>query len=408
MNSVHFNGRKFIIITLVLCFVLGSVALDYSPVTLSASALTTEEYKDLISNLEKDQAQIEAELKDLKNDKSAQNAKKQAILNKVDNLQSQINVCNDQLNSYTDQIEQLETDIKTKNQELEDARYAFKQRLRAIYMSGGTTASSLTVLMSADNLSDLLAKSELTKSVSAYDKALTNKLIDDVKLIEQKKVEINELLKEQESVKATLDSKKKELNKQVSSVNSEIADLNSDIKDLNIRKEANEQAIKEYEDAIKNAGNVGVDQTHDGQFTWPCPGYRMITSPYGYRIHPIYGTKKFHKGIDISGGGIKGKPIVAAADGVISLATYNSGGYGYYVMVNHGQAPNGKWYVTLYAHMTKYIVRVGQSVKKGQTIGYVGTTGASTGYHLHFEVRAGTKNSKGTIVYDTTNPLSYY
>ena len=246
MNSVHFNGRKFIILTLVLCFVLGSVALDYSPVTLSASALTTEEYKDLISNLEKDQAQIEAELKDLKNDKSAQNAKKQAILNKVDNLQSQINVCNDQLNSYTDQIEQLETDIKTKNQELEDARYAFKQRLRAIYMSGGTTASSLTVLMSADNLSDLLAKSELTKSVSAYDKALTNKLIDDVKLIEQKKAEINELLKEQESVKATLDSKKKELNKQVSSVNSEIADLNSDIKDLNNRKEANEQAIKEY------------------------------------------------------------------------------------------------------------------------------------------------------------------
>ena len=248
----------------------------------------------------------------------------------------------------------------------------------------------------------------MAKSISAYDKALTNKLVDDVKLIEQKKSEINVLLSEQESVKSTLDSKKKELNKQVSSVNSEIADLNSDIKDLNNRKEANEQAIKEYEQAIKNAGNVGVDQTHDGQFTWPCPGYRTITSPYGYRIHPIYGTKKFHKGIDISGGGIKGKPIVAAADGVVSLATYNAGGYGYYVMINHGQAPNGKWYVTLYAHMTKYIVRVGQTVKKGQTIGYVGTTGASTGYHLHYEVRAGTKNKYGNVEYDTTNPLSYY
>ena len=82
MNSVHFNGRKFLITILVFCFVFGSVALDYSPAALSASALSTEEYKELISNLEKDQAEIEAELKDLKNDKSAQNAKKQAILNK--------------------------------------------------------------------------------------------------------------------------------------------------------------------------------------------------------------------------------------------------------------------------------------------------------------------------------------
>lgn len=405
---MHFNIKKIIITVLCLCFVIGSVSLDYSPIDMSASAISTSEYEDLISELEKDQAQIEEELEGLKNDKSAQNEKKEAILNKVDNLQSQIDICNSQLNSYNDQIEQLETDIETKNKELEDARYAFKQRLRAIYMSGGTTASSLTVLMSADNLGDLLAKTELTKSVSAYDKALTTKLIDDVKLIEQKKTEIAQLVAEQQSVKATLDSKKAELNTQVKEVNSEISELNSDINNLNKRKEANDKAIEEYEAAIRNAGNVGVDQSHDGQFTWPCPGYRTITSPYGYRIHPIYGTRKFHKGIDISGGGIKGKPIVAAADGVVSLATYNSGGYGYYVMVNHGQAPDGKWYVTLYAHMTKYIVSVGQSVKKGQTIGYVGTSGASTGYHLHYEIRAGVKNSRGDITYETTNPLSYY
>ena len=405
---MRFNLKKALIAALCLCFVIGSVALDYTPVSMSASALSDAEYKELISNLEKDQAQIEADLKDLKNDKSAQNAKKQTILSKVDNLQTQINICNTQLNSYNDQIEQLEEEIETKNKELEDARYAFKQRLRAIYMSGGTTASSLTVLMSADNLSDLLAKTELTKSVSAYDKSLTNKLVDDVKLIEQKKAEIDKLVVEQESVKTTLNSKKAELNEQVSEVNSDIASINSDINDLNKRKEANEKAIEEYESAIKNAGNVGSDQSYDGQFMWPCPGYRSVTSPYGYRIHPIYGTKKFHKGIDISGGGIKGKPIVAAADGVVSLATYNSGGYGYYVMVNHGQSTNGKYYVTLYAHMTKYIVSVGQSVKKGQTIGYVGTTGASTGYHLHFEVRAGVKNSNGNINYETTNPLSNF
>ena len=214
------------IITVFLCLTLlfGCLVFDTQlSKSTSVSALTDAQYKELISQLEKDQAEIDAEFKGLNSDKSAQNAKKQAILNKVDNLQTQIDVCNSQLNGYAEQIKQLESDIATKNQELEDARYAFKQRLRAIYMSGGTTASSLTVLMSADNLSDLLAKTELTKSVSAYDKALTNKLIDDVKLIEQKKTEIDKLVEEQKSVKATLDSKKGELNSQIKDVNSEIS-----------------------------------------------------------------------------------------------------------------------------------------------------------------------------------------
>ena len=179
---MRFNLKKALIASLCLCFVIGSVALDYTPVSMSASALSDAEYKELISNLEKDQAQIEADLKDLKNDKSAQNAKKQTILSKVDNLQTQINICNTQLNSYNDQIEQLEEEIETKNKELEDARYAFKQRLRAIYMSGGTTASSLTVLMSADNFCDLFAITELMKSVSAYVMSLINKLFVYFKL----------------------------------------------------------------------------------------------------------------------------------------------------------------------------------------------------------------------------------
>ena len=401
--------KKIIVTVLCLSMTAGALLFD-APFScgVTASALTDSEYKTLISELEKDQAQIEADIKELKNDKSAQNERKQAILSKVDNLQSQIDICTNQLDGYNEQIEQLGKDIEAKNKELEDARYAFKQRLRAIYMSGGITASSLTVLMSADNLSDLLVKTELTKSVSAYDKALTTKLVEDVKLIEQKRSEIDKLVAEQESVKATLEGKKAELDEQADSIDSEIDGLQSDINKLLDRKKANEQAISEYEDAIKNAGNVGSEQTHDGQFMWPCPGYRTVTSPYGYRKDPFSGSRKFHKGIDISGGGIKGKPIVAAADGVVSLAKNNIGGYGYYVMINHGQSTNDKYYVPLYAHMTKYIVSVGQSVKKGQTIGYVGTSGASTGYHLHFEIRAGVKDSKGNIEYETTNPLSYY
>jgi len=403
---VHF--KRIVVFVLCLCCVLGSVVLDFSPLTVSAEAKSTEEYKDLIAELEKEQAEIQKEINDLKNDKTAQNAKKEAILRKIDNLQSQINACSAQLDSYDQQTGALQDEVAAKYNELEAARFAYMQRLRAIYMSGGITASGLSILLSADSLSDLLAKTELTRSINAYDSALNDKLINDVKLIEQKKTEIAALFAQQDAVKATLNTKKQELNKQVEAVKGEIADINSDMKDLEAQKKANEKAMAELEQAIKDASNVGSDQIYEGDFLWPVNGYRTVTSPYGYRVHPIYGYKKFHKGIDISGSGIKGKPILAAADGTVSIAKYNAGGYGYYVMVNHGKnTDDGKYYATLYAHMTKYIVKVGQKVKKGQVLGYVGTTGASTGYHLHYEVRRGTSSS-GDIFYDTTNPMNYY
>ena len=406
MNSVHF--KRIVVFLLCLCCVMGSVVFDFSPLSVSAEAKSTEEYKDLIAELEKEQAEIQKEIEALKNDKTAQNAKKEAILRKIDNLQSQINACTAQLDSYDQQTGALQGEIATKYKELDAARFAYMQRLRAIYMNGGITASGLSVLLSAESLSDLLAKTELTRSINAYDSALNNKLINDVKLIEQKKVEIAALFAQQDAVKATLNTKKQELNKQVEAVKGEIADINSDMKDLEAQKKANEKAMAELEQAIKDASNVGSDQTYSGKLLWPVNGYRTVTSPYGYRIHPIYGYKKFHKGIDISGSGIKGKPILAAADGTVSIAKYNSGGYGYYVMVNHGKnSDDGKYYATLYAHMPKLIVSVGKKVKKGDVIGYVGTSGASKGYHLHYEVRRGTSSS-GDIFYDTTDPMSYY
>ena len=133
-------------------------------------------------------------------------------------------------------------------------------------------------------------------------------------------------------------------------------------------------------------------------FQWPLDSkYKTITSPFGYRKHPIYGTRKLHTGVDISGSGINGKPVYAAADGVISVAKYDRS-YGNYVIISHGTATDGKYYQTLYAHMTRDTVSVGQTVKKGQQIGLVGSTGDSTGPHLHFEMRV----NGGRV-----NPLSY-
>ena len=340
MSSVRFKK----ILGFVLCFcLLFTAVFSFPPVDepITVSAATVDDYKDKISDLEQEKEEIERELADLKADKKDQKAEQTALQRKIDNLQSQINLCNNQLDKYEADIEQLNADIAAKQQELEDTKYIFRQRIRAIYMSGGMTASSLTVLLSAEDLSDLLIKTQLTQSISAYDKSLIEKIGNDVNTINTKKAEIDVLVKEQEAIKATLKDKKSELDSDIKKVNSVISGLNSNINKLNNQADKIDSAIKEYEDAIKNAQNVGSDQVHSGQFIWPCPGYRMITSPYGYRKHPISGKRKLHTGIDISGGGIKGKPIVATADGVVSIAKYNSGGYGYYVMINHGEDSKG-------------------------------------------------------------------
>ena len=399
MSSVRFNFKRSLVLTLCVATVLGTAFYSTIREPQSLQATTISEYEQYIKDLEAEQKEIQDQIDRLKDDKADQNAVKFALRKKIDNLQSQINACNKQISDLDDQMLQLEEENEAKTQELENNKYIFRQRLRAINMSGGTSTSSLAVLLSAEGLEDLLSKAELTKSVSAYDKALMQSIVNDMKTIEQNKAKITELKAEQQATKATLAEKKAELDAQVKAVTSTISDIEDDIGDLNDKVKALEKAQQEYEEAIKNAQNVGSDQTYSGDFAWPCPGYYYISSPYGYRTHPISGSYKFHKGVDIAGSGIKGKPIVAAADGIVSLATYNTGGYGNYVMVNHGTGSDGKQYVTLYAHMTRYIVSPGQYVKKGQTIGYVGTTGASTGYHLHFEIR---------VNGNTTNPMNYF
>lgn len=391
--------KKIIAAVLCLCLVTAAFLSTDTVTPVNVSAKTVDDYKAEISDLEAEQREIEAELKKLKSEKAEKQAEQNVLRKKIDNLQSQINLCNNQIESCNNQIAQLEKEIEEKQAEYEKTKYLFRQRLRAIYMSGGTSNSTLSVLFSAKDLEDLLTKSELTKSVSAYDRSIMEKILDDVNTIEAKKAEIDQLKAEQETAKATLAAKKKELDAEASQVSSEIGKLTGSTNSLDARTKAIDKAIQEYEAAIKAAQNVGSEQKYDGQFTWPIPGYHLVTSPYGYRIHPITGVRKFHKGTDISGANIKGKPIVAMADGVVSIAAYNQGGYGNYVMINHGTSSDGNTYVTLYAHMTRYCVSVGQKVTKGQTIGYVGTTGASTGYHLHFEVR---------VNGNTTNPMSYF
>ena len=397
MSFVRCKRRVLSIISFFMISILMTAVVYLNPVRINAT--TVEELQQSIADLESDQAAIEAEIKKLKDDKADKNAIKVAIQKKADNLQNQINACNKKIDAYDSEITELEREISEKNKELDNTKYIFQQRLRAICMSGGTSASSLTLLLNADSLSDMLAKAELTKNISAYDNSLMEKIVSDVSAINDKQQKLSSLIAEQNELKQSLVAKKNEYNSQISDLNGDISAINSDQSTLEAQAKRLEAAIAEYETEIRSKTDVGSDRYTDGQFLWPMANYYYISSPYGYRVNPVSGKYKLHAGIDIAGSGINGKPILASADGVVSVAKYNDGGYGYYVMINHGTGSDGNLYSTLYGHMTRYIVSVGQNVTKGQVIGYVGSTGASTGPHLHFEIR---------INGVPTNPLKFF
>ena len=199
--------------------------------------------------------------------------------------------------------------------------------------------------------------------------------------LEKKRAEADEILVE-------LDEKKRELAAEYEAMEAEEANFSASI----AKKEAEFTEAKRKEDAAlqqnQNGGGTSAPPSSGG-WSRPC-SYRALTSAYGWRVHPITGKNSFHNGVDLANS--SGTPIYAAKSGTVTLASYNSV-YGYYVTINHGDG-----FSTLYGHMTHYVVSAGQSVSGGQIIGYMGSTGWSTGPHLHF-----------TVYYNgsTVNPMAY-
>ena len=238
----------------------------------------------------------------------------------------------------------------------------------------------------------------VVKRVAEYDS-------DKLEEIEESMTEVDlmkkDLLSQKEDVlklKQVQDEKKEELSGYRAESQAIIDKLQKDInafeKEYERAKQLEAQARAEAERArIQSQGKYNIPASYvGGQFMWPSNTTHLVTSPYGYRIHPVTGKSRFHAGIDI--GAAYGTSILAANDGVVIVAGYNAGGYGNYVVINHGGG-----YTTLYAHASSLLVSVGQKVSRGQVIATCGSTGMSTGPHIHFEVQYNGQ---------TTNPMQYF
>lgn len=255
----------------------------------------------------------------------------------------------------------------------------FAARLRRMYITN-TSSSALTTLLSANSFSDFLNRYEILKRISQEDRTL-------IETLTQQKADLESLRGQLAGQKENLQSsynkvnvKKKELDglyTQSKNVESSILDANREYME-NVEKYKDQQAAleKEIEEMLQNQGN---DEAYgDGQLKWPVPSRSYISSYFGWRT--LYGKPNYHTGIDIPGA--SGTSIVAADAGKVLSVKYLDYGYGYHVIVDHG---NGV--ATLYGHCSRIDVVPGQMVQKGQTIAGIGTTGNSTGNHLHFEVR---------------------
>ena len=303
----------------------------------------------------------------------------------IDKIQSVIDEKNAEIDEKNNEIQALDTELKATDKRL-------KKRMKVIYESG--TESYLELILKSTGISDLFTRIAVVESILKHDNSIMDNYRAQIEEINAAKEIVEKEKNEQVEAQDILEAKQNQIKSKQSEYQKVIDALSKDINELKKQEAAQEKAAKELQNqinsALKSSSQQTVKYSGNGKFGFPLTSYTRISSTYGYRIHPITGTKKLHTGIDYAAP--YGTSILAAEDGVVLTAGWNSG-YGYCVTINHGGG-----YVTLYGHCSSLLVSAGQSVKRGQTIAKVGSTGNSTGNHLHFEVR---------INGNTVNPAGY-
>ncbi len=360
-------------------------------------AAPIDDLNDKLKELEREQQQIQSSINSIKNDKSKQNEYKSQLQKQIKNTESQISTYMSSITAVEEELNATDVEIKAKEEELDRIKYEFRLRMREICMNGGNAAGmTISALMGASDFSDVLTVAEYSENMATYDDMIMDGLVASVNDIKARQKELEAKRTQLEGYKSTLSAKQASLKSQIEEINSLLKNLGQQETNLNDAYAKLEAQEKKIQQQIEELAREGGSTVFTGFFKWPLPGSRSnykLTSPFDpSRVHPIYGRPRPHNGDDYSTGGIYGKPIYAAAAGTVTMASYEDGGYGYFVMINHGKY-NGSTYATLYAHMVRYVVSKGATVSQGQLIGYVGMTGAATGPHLHLEVRI---NGKAT------------
>lgn len=353
-------------------------------------SLAAASESDLIKQqelLEQQIKQKEQELSQKQNEQSKALTELRSINKVLGTTEKKLKSTETNLSRTIKELERLESELQNEETNLSGNMDLLSKRINTMYEQGNV--HFLEVLLSSTSLTDFLTRWDLMSRLAKMDIELIDQVKEEIKATQDKK---NQVLVKKE----TLMSLQGDQNQQREELKIASSRQNELYKNISDQKEEIEAALEDLERESQKIEeelmklNPNTKYVGSGVYTWPTPGYTRITSPYGMRRHPILRTSRMHTGVDI--GAPNGATIVSVDHGcVVQVGWY--GGYGRVVMVDHGRG-----IVTMYAHTSAALVNVGDSVKKGQAIAKVGSTGWSTGPHLHFEVRINGKH---------TNPLNY-
>lgn len=346
-------------------------------------------FADEISDLNNQKDEIESENQELEASIENVEAYIDEIDGKISVAAAELNETNNKLEKTRDKIKNTKEELKVAEESIQEQYASMKLRIQFMYENGDTQL--LDLLLGSKDFSEFINKAEYISELSQYDrdmlmqlKETKQKIANAKTVLEEKEKELVALQTEQEEKMAELESLSAKKETELASYENQIEENEKQLAQIESEIDAMEAKIKE----TQQGGNI--PQASGNGYIWPVPGHTYVSSDYGYRTDPIHGGQQFHTGIDIPAP--TGTPVVAAEAGVVVWATYSNSA-GNWIGVSHS---NGT--TTVYMHLSGFAVSTGQTVSAGQTIGYVGSTGWSTGAHLDFSVR---------INSDSVSPWNY-
>ena len=380
----------------------------------ATAATSMSSLQNKLDKLSQSIVQHKKELSNAKKKEQAAKALESELKEKVTVVQSQISVLKGQIAEVQNSIGLKEQEIAAKEQQIteKEAEIAdqwgdFKQHMAA--MQELRDGGSVAMLSAVNDLYELLTFNEVMQDISIKDTEILDNMKNAKEALESDKLTLESQRSELQSKKADLDAqnsqmraKQSELNSSVAAAQMSAAEAQQAQKDAQAAIESDEmnyEAVKKQIQKMIAAAAASKPTLSFTGFICPLKSYSRISSEYGWRKNPVTGVNKLHAGTDFAAPG--GTPIYAAASGYVQVAGWSSGGYGNYVIIYHGKMSDGNQYSTLYGHMRSVATSAGKYVQQGEIIGYVGSTGNSTGNHLHLEVWKG--GSKANAV----NPRGY-
>ena len=380
----------------------------------ATAATSMSSLQNKLDKLSQSIVQHKKELSNAKKKEQAAKALESELKEKVTVVQSQISVLKGQIAEVQNSIGLKEQEIAAKEQQIteKEAEIAdqwgdFKQHMAA--MQELRDGGSVAMLSAVNDLYELLTFNEVMQDISIKDTEILDNMKNAKEALESDKLTLESQRSELQSKKADLDAqnsqmraKQNELNSSVAAAQMSAAEAQQAQKDAQAAIESDEmnyEAVKKQIQKMIAAAAASKPTLSFTGFICPLKSYSRISSEYGWRKNPVTGVNKLHAGTDFAAPG--GTPIYAAASGYVQVAGWSSGGYGNYVIIYHGKMSDGNQYSTLYGHMRLVATSAGKYVQQGEIIGYVGSTGNSTGNHLHLEVWKG--GSKANAV----NPRGY-